>query len=95
MCGASGIWTELKVAERERTSEVNSARTTKELGWSSKMTARQNTIVCTFEPARPRISALDIHEWIHETLRIPEHKVSMIQIDDPKKKVYIKLTDSE
>jgi len=85
VCGASDLLTEVKVAERESASETNRAHTSKELGWSSKMAACQNTIVCTFDPTSPRISAFDIHEWIHETLRISEQKVSMIQIDGPKR----------
>jgi len=55
----------------------------------------RNTIVCTFDPDSPRISALEIHEWIHAVLRIPEQKVNMIQINGTKRKVYIKMTDIE
>ena len=39
--------------------------------------------------------AFDIHEWIHDALRIPQHTVSMIQMDGIKKQVYIKLIDKE
>jgi len=53
----------------------------------------QNTIVCTFDPSSPRGIVYDIHEWIHDTLRIPEQTVNMIQIDGPKRQVYIKLVD--
>jgi len=59
------------------------------------MGERRNTIVCTFDPGSPRISALEIHEWIHVVLRIPEQKVNMIQIDGTKRQVYIKMTDIE
>jgi hypothetical protein len=57
------------------------------------MAARQNTTVCTFDPTRPWITAFDIHGWIHETLRLPEQKVSMMQIDGPKRQIFIKLTE--
>ena len=53
-----------------------------------------NTIVCTFEPTSPRITAYDIHEWIQQFIRIPEHTVSMIQIDGIKRQVFIKLIDN-
>ena len=41
---------------------------------------RQNTVVCSFDPKSPRISALDIHEWIFEQLHVPENVVTMVQI---------------
>jgi hypothetical protein len=59
------------------------------------MTERHNTVVCTFDPTSPRITAFDIHEWTYEALRIPEHTVSMIQNDGIKRQVYIKLIDKE
>ena len=58
------------------------------------MAERHNTIVRTFDATIPRKSAYDIHEWIHQVLRIPEHAVSMIQIDGTKRQVYIKLIDN-
>ena len=48
----------------------------------------------TFGPTSPRITAYDIHEWIHQVLQISEHTVSMIQIDGTKRQVYIKLIDN-
>jgi hypothetical protein len=39
--------------------------------------------------------AFDIHEWIRDILRIPEHTVAMIQIDGKKRQVYIKLIDEK
>jgi len=54
-----------------------------------------NTVLCSFDPSSPRITAHDIHEWIIAVLRIPEHKVQMIQIGDIKRHVYIKLADTE
>ena len=59
------------------------------------MAERNNKVVCSFDPTSPRITAYDVHEWIHAALRIPENKVSMIQIDGIKRQVFIKLTDPE
>ena len=59
------------------------------------MRERRNTTVCSFEPESPRISAFEIHEWIHDILRITEQKVNMIQIDGIRRKVYIKMVDIE
>jgi len=59
------------------------------------MAERHNTVVCSFDPSSPRITAHDIHEWIHATLRLPEQKVTMIQIDGIKRQVFIKLLDNE
>ena len=56
--------------------------------WSSNretMCERKNTLVCSFERDSPRISALDIHDWIFEKLAIPETEVRMIQIDGIKR----------
>ena len=43
-------------------------------------------------PDSHRISALEIHEWIHDILRKPEQKVNKIQIGGIKRQVYIKMT---
>jgi len=59
------------------------------------MAERQNTVVCSFDPSSPRINAYDIHEWLHEALRIQESTVSMIQIDGIKRQVFIKFVDNE
>jgi hypothetical protein len=59
------------------------------------MAERHNTVVCSFDLSSPRITAYDIHEWIFTELRIPEHKVQMIQTDGIKRNVHIKLVDSE
>jgi hypothetical protein len=59
------------------------------------MAERQNTVVCSFDPSSPRITAYEIHEWIHAALRIQENKVSMIQIDGIKRQVFIKFVDNE
>lgn len=52
---------------------------------------RKNTITCSFDPQSPRITAYEIHEWIYEKLKIPGDGVAMIQIDGPKRQVFIKL----
>jgi len=54
-----------------------------------------NTIVCIFEQKSPRISAFEIHEWIHDTLRLPEPEERMIQIDGARRHVYIKLNTND
>ena len=58
------------------------------------MAERHNTLVCTFDPTSPRITACDIHEWIHQGQRIPEHTVRMIQIIGAKRQVYIQMTNN-
>ena len=45
------------------------------------MSAGQNTVVCSFDPKSPRISAFDIHEWIFEHLHMPENVVTMVQLE--------------
>jgi hypothetical protein len=59
----------------------------------SQMAERLNTAVCSFDPSSPMISAFEIHEWLHEVLRIPEQKVSIVQTGAIKRQVYIKFTD--
>ena len=59
------------------------------------MKDRQNTIVCIFDVRSPRITALQIHVWIYENLRLPEKDVRMIQIDGSGRRVFIKLNTSE
>jgi len=59
------------------------------------MTDWQNTIVYVFDPNSPRITAHHIHEWIYESLKLPETEVRMIQIDGPRRRVYIKFKNSE
>jgi hypothetical protein len=56
------------------------------------MTICSITIVFTFDPASPQITAHDIHEWLHAEIRIQEKKVQMIQIDDIKIQVYVKMS---
>jgi hypothetical protein len=58
------------------------------------MGERQNTIVCIFDPKSPRISAYAIHEWIFESLRLEEDDLFMIQVNGPKRHVYIKFKNT-
>ena len=57
------------------------------------MSKRQNTLVCTFDSKSPRNSAFDIHEWIYKQLHVPENAVNMVQVDGPRRQVYIKFTE--
>ena len=43
----------------------------------------------------PRITAFNIHEWIHAQLRLQEDDIRMIQIDGPRRRVYIKFVSAE
>ena len=52
------------------------------------MLERHNTIVCTFDPTSPRITAFDIHEWIHDILRIIEHTVNMFHTGGTERQSY-------
>jgi hypothetical protein len=43
----------------------------------------------------PRIMAYNIHEWVFNTLKIPEDDQSVLQIDGPRRKVYLKFDTTE
>lgn len=52
---------------------------------------RQNTIVITFiERDTPRPNAYDIHEWIHNTLKILPEDIAALQLNGITRQVYIK-----
>jgi hypothetical protein len=57
------------------------------------MEERRNTLVCSFDHQSPQISALEIHDWIHDVFRASEPTVTMIQIDGPRLQVFIKFVD--
>jgi hypothetical protein len=59
------------------------------------MTDRNNTLVYTFDPKSPRINAYQIHEWLHATAHLREEDVSVIQIDGPLRKVYVKFVTKD
>ena len=46
-------------------------------------------------PRQPQDFCCQIHDWIHDILRIPKQKVDIIQINGTKRQVYIKMTDIE
>jgi hypothetical protein len=58
------------------------------------MCERKNTMVCSFEHDSPRITALEIHDWIHDKMKIPRQEVKMIQIDGIKRRVTIKVNNT-
>jgi hypothetical protein len=57
------------------------------------MAERRDTLVCSFTKESPRLSALEIHEWIHSKLRPNEQDVTFLQIDGIRRKVFIKVRD--
>ena len=57
------------------------------------MSERRNSLACCFDPTSPRLTAFNIHEWIHSQLQVSEHSVLMIQIDGTRRQVFIKFTD--
>jgi hypothetical protein len=54
------------------------------------MSEGQYTSVCSFDPKIPRITAYQIHEWLHDMLHLHEDDIRMILIDGQRWKVYIK-----
>jgi hypothetical protein len=58
------------------------------------MSECQNTIVCAFHLNSPRISAFNIHEWIFYHIHLPENEVTMVQIDGPRRHVYVKFLNA-
>ena len=59
------------------------------------MCDRHNTIVCSFDLRSPRINAFQIHEWLYETVHLKEDDISVIQINGPLRKVYVKFVNNE
>jgi hypothetical protein len=72
----------VKVVYRERENSVYILRTAEKVERDKDMIPeRHNTAVCAFETQSPKITAFEIHEWIYESLRLPEADVTMAQID--------------
>lgn len=55
---------------------------------------RKNTVKITFPSTAPRPSALEIHNWIDETLKITADQMDMIQLHSMERTIYIKLISS-
>ena len=53
----------------------------------ARMSDRQYTIMCCFDPRSPILKAYHIHEWIHENLHLAEDDVRMIQIDGLRRRI--------
>ena len=47
----------------------------------------------SFDHQSPRISAYKIHAWIHDVLHASEPTVTVIQIDGPRRQVFILFVD--
>jgi len=52
-------------------------------------------LVCIFDPRSPRISANNIHEWIHDPLRLVEEDSQMIQVNGSKRRVFTKFLNED
>ena len=59
------------------------------------MNERQNTLACAFYLQSLLITAYDINEWIYNTLSLQENEVSMVQVDGPRRHVYIKFREDK
>ena len=55
---------------------------------------RENTIKATFDKNKQRPSALDIHTWIDETLKIKENELQTIQLVGKQNAAYIKFNSA-
>ena len=43
----------------------------------------------------PKITTFHIHEWLYEQLRLREDEIKMMQVDGPRRRIYIKFFTSE
>jgi hypothetical protein len=50
-------------------------------------------MICAFEKDSPRISAIEINDWIYKKLQFPEQDVLMAQMDGIHRHVNIKVRD--
>lgn len=53
----------------------------------------ENMIVCDFGLRSPNISAYEFHEWIYDQMCLNDQESTMVQIDVPKRQVYIMLRE--
>jgi hypothetical protein len=51
--------------------------------------------MCAFSMDSPKVMAYNIHEWIFSTLLILEDDLSVLQIDGPRRKVYLKFATAD
>jgi hypothetical protein len=72
---------------------IRTATTTEAATLVHTMSERRNTLICCFDPASPRISAFDIHEWIQSQLQVWGQSFLMVQIDGTHRQAFIKFTD--
>jgi len=59
------------------------------------MSDRLTTLVCIFDQRSPRISACNIHEWIHDSLLLVEEDIQMVHVVGPKRRVFIKFFNED
>jgi hypothetical protein len=58
------------------------------------MSDRITNFVFIFDPRSPRISAYNIHEWIHDSLKLVEKDIQMIRWIGPED-VFIKFSNED
>jgi hypothetical protein len=51
--------------------------------------------MCAFSIDSPNVTACIIHQWVFSTLLIPEDDLSVLQIDGPRRKVYLKFVTAD
>jgi hypothetical protein len=66
-------------------------------GWflPAAMGDYKQTVVCSFDPSSPRLTAYEVHEWIHDQLKVLDDTVTAVQIDASKRLVYVRFVDQE
>jgi hypothetical protein len=59
------------------------------------MVERHNIFICAFSMDSLKTTAYIIHECVFSILKIPEDDLSVLQIDGPRRKVYLKFTTAD